>query len=205
MKYEMMKRMAEVVKMPEEMKDRIAKNCRKQISEYGKDYTMNKKRNIHFGKPAAAVAALAICFSLLVTALAASGATDGFFKDVKNFFGAVTGTSYEQATDEIYVSSEMKKNELSISVSFADPQKAPYKYLEKMGIGAYRIVDEDGAVVKEGKAEALDIVDGRTVFEISPEQLEKGAYTLIISSFVGESKADQPLPIKGEWELSFTK
>ena len=99
MKYSNMKNIAEKIMMPEDMKRRIIANCKLEISQARKDSIM--KKNNMFKKPATVFVAMAICLSLSVTALAATGVLKGFFQDVKRPDGAIIGTTYEQATDEI--------------------------------------------------------------------------------------------------------
>ena len=48
------------------------------------------------------------------------------------------------------------------------------------------------------------IVDGKAVMTISLDGIDSGDYKLLISSFVGSKKADQPLKISGDWECDFT-
>ncbi len=48
---------------------------------------------------------MSVCISLTgVTTLAATGTLQGFFKDIMGWNGAVVGTIYEQASDEIELS-----------------------------------------------------------------------------------------------------
>ena len=74
-------------------------------------------------------------------------------------------TSYEQATDEIDMKVNVNGNELRVLAAFVDPQKPPFE-AEKIGIGAYQIVGESGKVIKEGTAESVEIVNGRSVMPI---------------------------------------
>lgn len=91
----------EMQKLSQEMKKRIIKNCKQ-----GKEKRMMRnEKNIKLEKPLIVTASLVVCFCLLgATVLAASGQLKGFFKDIVRWDGAVIGTSYEQATDEISLS-----------------------------------------------------------------------------------------------------
>lgn len=202
MEWNGLKSAAETITMPGDMKRRIAKNCKMQISKYERESMM--KRNTFFRKPAAVFAVLAICLSLSVTALAAPGIRKGHFRDIKNWQGAVVGTAYDQATDEIHVDVTVSGDTLTVLAAFADPQMAPYRYAEALGIDAYRIVDASGRTVKEGSAEAVRIVGGGTAISIPLDDISSGTYTLMVTSFVSEKKAEQPLPINGSWECVFT-
>lgn len=162
-------------------------------------------RKTIFKKPAAALAALAICLSLAVTAVAAPGILKGHFRDITNWYGAVVGTSYEQATDEIAVSVTVNGNTLTVHAAIANPQMIPYIYAERLGIAAYQIVDANGKVVKEGAAESAEIVHGQATVNIQLDDIDNGSYKLVVTAFITEKKADQPLNINGSWECTFTK
>lgn len=192
------------IKMPEEMKERILNNCYNSVEE--KEMSKNKEKKI-FTKPMAAVASMAVCFGLLgVTAMAATGKLQGFFKDITRWDGAVTGTVYEQATDEINLSVMSASDELTIIAEMVNPDAVPYKEIETFGIKTYEIVDVNGeVVVEDGAAEFTEIADGKATFAILLSDLPAGEYKLIISEFVGGAKADQPLVISGTWECEFTR
>lgn len=206
MDYEKLKSAAETITMPEEVKRRIVRNCKTQILNSRKEIIMKtNKNNTFIKKPAAVFVAVALCLSLSVTALAATGTLKGFFRDITNWQGAVVGTSYEQATDEIEVNVTANGEELTVLAAFADPQIFPYREVEKLGIAAYCIVDTNGKTVSEGAAASAEVVNGRAAVSIQLDDLDSGSYKLMISAFVGEKKAEQPLNINGNWECAFTK
>lgn len=205
MEYKMLKQAAEQITLSEERKRRISSNVRNMQSK--EQNRMNQNRNnTFFRKPTAAFAVLAICLSMSITAMAATGMRQGFFRDIKNWCGAVVGTSYEQADDEISMSVTVNGDSLTALAVFSVPQKFPYREAEKLGIAAYRIVDAEGNVVKEGKsAEASSVISGQAAINIPLEEIADGSYQLIVSAFMAEKKAEQPLMIYGTWECSFTK
>lgn len=206
MDYEKLKSAAETITMPEEVKRRIIKNCKTQISNSRKEIIMKtNKNNTFFRKPAAVFVAVALCLSLSVTALAAKGVLQGFFQDITDYRGAVVGTSYEHAADEIAMNVTVNGDELTVLATFADPQMVPYVYAERLGIAAYSIVDTNGKVVKEGAAESIEVVNGQAAVSIQLDGIDSGSYKLIVTAFVSEKKADQPLNINGNWECAFTK
>lgn len=167
--------------------------------------TENKTRSF-FKKPIVAAAALAICLCLTgVTALASAGKLQGFFKDIINWNGAVVGTSYEQATEEIEIQTTLNDDLLNVTIQFLLPEEAPYLYFETFGIEHYEIRDNSGSIVKEGQIAMTDIANGNKTFEIVADELSSDAYTLCIDKLVGGNKADQPLVIHGCWESEFTK
>lgn len=201
MKYNNIKNIAEKIVMPEDMKIRIAENCKKQISQQRKETTM--KNNKLFKKPAAVFATLAICLSLSVSAMAASGLLKGFFQDVKRPDGAVIGTTYEQATDEIALKVNIDGDTLAVIAAFTD--KAPFIAAE-MGIGNYQIVDGNGKVVKDGSyTEHTKIIDGQAEIRIDISDIDNGSYKLVVTSFVAYNKADPPMAVNGDWACNFTK
>ena len=206
MEFENLKYVAQEITMPEEMKRRIAHNCKKQILNTMEEHTMNnRKNNSFFRKPAAVFAVLAVCLSLSVTALAATGVLQGFFRDITNYSGAIIGTSYEQASDEINMDVTVNGDEMTVRATFADPQMAPYVYAERLGIAQYRIVDGNGKIVKDGSVESTEVINGQAAVSINLNDVDDGSYRLIVTAFVSEKKADQPLNINGNWECEFSK
>ena len=206
MEYETLKTAAEAITMPDEMKRRIVHNCKTQILISRKELMMkNTQYNTFFRKPAAVFAALAIVLSLSATALAAMGIQGGFFRDIKNWQGAVVGTSYEQATDEINLSATVNGNDVTALATFSVPQEFPYREAETLGIAVYQIVDGSGRIVKEGSAASVNIVNGQAALDIHLDGIASGTYKLIVSAFVAGKKAEQPLNIHGSWECEFTR
>lgn len=198
MDYELLKTAAEKITMPEDMKGRLERNVKRQTGN-------TPRKTVFLRKPAAIAVAVAVCLSLSVTAMAATGSGRGFFRDVTNFFGAITGTVYEQATHEIRVEGTVEGGVMTLLAVFADSQAFPYRETEQLGIGEYRILDGTGSVVQEGTAKAAEVIHGSAAIRLPLEGLEAGSYTLQITAFVAEKKADQPLPIRGAWELAFVK
>ena len=200
MKYSNMKNIADKIVMPEDMKRRIITNCKLEISQTRK--VSNMKKNT-FKRPAAVFAAMAICLSLSISAMAASGMLKGFFQDIKRPDGAVIGTTYEQATDEIAIKLNVIDDVLAVEASFAG--KALFE-AEELALGSYKIVDGNGKIVKEGTSTGhSEIADGCTTIKIYIADVEDGSYKLVINSFIATKKADQPLTVNGNWECNFTK
>ena len=163
------------------------------------------RKNTFFRKPAVVFAAVILCLSLSVTAVAASDVVKGSFRDITNWQGAIVGTSYEQATDEINMRVSVNDGELTALATFCIPQEFPYREIEKLGIAAYRIVNTDGKVVAEGSAESTQVVNGQAAIRIKVDNIDAGSYTLVVTAFVGEQKAEQSLNINGCWECTFSK
>ena len=206
MEFGNLKSAAQEITMLEEMKRRIAHNC-KQIETTMEEHNMNNRKNTSFfRKPAAVFVALAVCLSLSVTALAATGVLQGFFRDITNHSGAIVGTSYEQATDEIDMDITVDGDELTVLATFVDPNKFPYRESQLLGIADYRIMDAEGNVVQEGATDKFTpVANGQASIVLELNELATGSYKLIVTAFVSEKKADQPLNINGNWECEFTK
>lgn len=215
-----LKNQVKQIKMPEETKKRILEHCNEKLTsemekKQMKNITVNenasKRKNMasKFKKPAMIAAALAVCLCMTgITAMAASGKLEGYFKDKVNWSGVITGQTYEQATEEVEVTARLKEDVLVVAVKLLDAAKAPYTEIGTLSLGEFQILDGAGKVVsgvEESALEAVVFEDGQAELVIQAEGLADGAYTLQISSFVGEKKADQPLEIKGSWECEFVK
>lgn len=153
-----------------------------------------------------AVTAAAAALVLLFCGAAVSAAVKkGYFQDIKDNSGTVIGTEYKQASEEIEISADSSADELAVSVSFIDPDIFPYRECEEFGIGSFQIVSASGEGVAEGAVEPQSAVhDGQVEIRIPLDELEKGSYKLVITTFIGGRKADQPLKISGLWECDFT-
>lgn len=202
MEYEMLKTAAGKITMPNGKKRRMAEKIRIQLE---REENASMKAKPIARNSMAVFAAAVICVMLSVAALAASETVKGYFRDITNLWGAVVGTSYEQATDEITVSAKVEGDRLVVTASFADPGAAPYVYSERLGIGAYEIVDVSGNVLKEGTVKAEAVVNGQTRLDVPLDGIGIGSHKLVIKAFVTEKKADQPLSMYGNWEIKFEK
>ncbi|MBQ9142298.1 MAG: hypothetical protein IJX63_11005, partial [Lachnospiraceae bacterium] len=167
---------------------------------------MNKSTTKNmFKRPMIVVATLTLCLCVTgVTALAATGKLQGYFKDITNWNGAITGTTYEQATDELELQVTEVSDALTVTITMIKPDVAPYRLLETFGVESYKIVDMTGNVIVKGdRTELVEVVDGKANVMISLENVSEGEYKLQVTEMVGGSKADQPLVISGTWECEF--
>ena len=123
---------------------------------------MNKKNIIKTILATAAVAGVCI----LTTGNTAIGNTvKGFFKDVTRWDGAVVGTEYLQATEEIDMeivtaTTENGHTKLCLEVTFVEKEQIPWKYIEEMELGSYKILDEEGKeviIVENDAIEGIEI------------------------------------------------
>lgn len=195
------------INMPDEMKERIIRRCYQTSNLETENQIMKKKSNTFLRRTVTIAASLVLCLCITgITALAASGQLKGFFKDIKNWKGAVTGTAYEQATDELEVTILDSTEELTISVTMVNPKVAPYFTIQELGVENYEILDAAGKVVMKGELTAMaTVVEGQATILVPAKEVGAGTYKLVIHSFVGGAKADQPLPISGTWECEFTR
>ena len=197
MNYKQLKKEVQSIEMSNEMKSRIITNCNlKKESE-----NFNMRKHPLFKKPLFFVGLLSLCTCFTVSAITYFGS----FKDIKNFTGAIISTAYEQATNEIDVHIETENNTIIVYTTLLYPNKAPYSEIETLGIKEYKIVDSNNNVIDESKlTNAYEIINGKVTISIPLHNTNSSSYKLIINSFIGYKKADQPLPIMGNWELTFT-
>lgn len=185
----------EAIHMPKDARRRIRTNVIIQ-----KEYTMKK----HFPKTAAIAAILALCLCLPLGA-AAAGKT-GIFRDIFNHQGAIVGQTYENATDEIRVTAKTAGEKLVVTVEFLKPEEMPYAALQTLSLGAYSLdgdqKDENGLIQATATMKNnVSISENKATFTLP---LNPGATTLHITSFEGSAKADQPLTISGNWEITIS-
>lgn len=187
------------IEMPKDMQQRIIEKCYIE--------TEKKKMNKMFKKPMVAVASFALCVCLMgVTALAATGKLEGYFRDIKRWDGAVIGTAYEQATDEVELNIVEVSDKLVVEITMVNFKEAPYSFFEMFGIKNYKIVDANGKVTVENEnLEMSAIANNKVLVNVPLDDVGNGEYTLIVSELVGGSKADQPLGLAGTWECSFRR
>ncbi len=189
------------IEMPSDMKKQILENCYAEIE--GRNSSMKQL----FRKPAFALPVLVLCLSLVgFTTVAAAGKLPGFFKDITNPFGTVTGTEYLDATDEIEISADCDSDQMKIELVFVNPDTAPYNELDSITISDWKIEDSQGKkVMKNSETKTVDIVNGKASMTLSLDSLPEGEYVLIINELTGYKKADSPLKIGGTWIVSFEK
>ena len=159
-----------------------------------------------FRTPRIAAAIIAACVCITgITALAASGTMTGFFKDIFSWNGAVVGTSYENATDEINVTADVTKDSILITMTVINPQAVPYSEFDTIRLKNFSIMDSsDNIVAKDQSTDTVLLTDGEAQILYPASALPAGKYRLTISQFEGGKKADQPLPLNGEWVCEFT-
>lgn len=194
------------INMPDEMQERIIRRCY-QTSNLEMESQIMKRTNTFLKKPIVVAASLVLCLCITgVTTMAASGHLQGFFRDITNWRGAVTGTAYEQATDELAVKITEVAEDITVSVTMVNPKVAPYIAIQELGVESYEILDASGKVAMKGEPTAMaKVVDGQATIIVPANELSAGIYKLVIRAFVGGAKAEQPLTMSGTWECEFLR
>jgi len=188
MDYYGIKENVEAIHLPEESRQRITEHLK-----HRKEPIMKK----HYRKPFAVAAVLALCLMLPLGASAAGGM--GFFRDLTGWNGAVVGTAYENATEEIAVTAKSENQELLVTVTLLKPQELPYRKEETLALGSCYLTDEAGNRIAQWTGtDAVQITGPTLTFRLS---LEEGAHMLHIENFVSAKKADQDLTISGDWQI----
>lgn len=118
------------------------------------------------------IAASALVFALMMAVepgLASS--VKGYFKDIVNGRGAVTGTEYRQATDEIKV--ELGEPDMNaenavvpLTVTILHGTSVPYREIEVVSLGEFTIVGSSGEMLDDKEVTVQAITDQDYSFEI---------------------------------------
>ena len=178
--------------------------------------TMSKPK-ITIKRTMAIAAVLALCLVIVcITPLANS--IKGFFSDIIRFDGAITGTQYENATNDIKVdvleiNSENGNVIIPVELTFENPTEAPFPYIQEVAISEYKILDSNNKEIIKTKLSAEDgekgsVTDGKVLVNLSMDDtiFDSGEeYTIVIDKMYGLSKADAPLHISGTWKCNFIR
>jgi len=178
--------------------------------------TMSKPK-ITMKRTLALVAVLALCI-ITVTMTPLANSIRGFFSDIVRFDGAITGTQYENATNDIKVdvlelTSENGNVIIPLDLTFENPTEAPFPYIQEVAVSGYKILNKNNKEVIKTKVSAEDgdkgtVSDGKVLVNLSlkDDKLKSGEeYTIVIEKMYGLSKADAPLHITGTWKCNFTR
>ena len=185
---------AERITLSAEARARIARNCRAARADAQRSGGARRRRL------AAVAVAAALCLGLAATAYGL-----GRFRDVTRWDGAVVGTEYGPAAEELDVRVLPAEGGIEVLAAMTSPETFPWRGLESLGLGAYRLLDGAGDTLAAGEGTApVAVADGEAQIFLPIEALPGGDYTLVIDSFVGGAKGDQPLPLLGPWTCPFT-
>ena len=183
------------IEVPQELHERCMAGVRQAV-------LVRQRRRLM--KAASAAAALLICCMLAANPVV-SQTLRGVFGNLTDRQGAVTGTSYTCAAGEIEVrilSAEQAEDEtiLEVEIAFLFPEEVPWRELEEISLGVYRVTDGAGKVLCKatGTQETrFSIEDGKVCFSLrmGSQLPEQGGYSLEIDRLYGHKKADAPLEI----------
>ena len=122
----------------------------------------------------------------------------GYFKDVKNGFGTVTGVTYENATDEISIKAVRKSEQIELTVQILEPyiNKMPYEDSEQLQIGKCTFILK-GKSTDFSTDEISEVENGKAVFLLDIADAD----SICITELISHKKADQDLSIYGNWEI----
>lgn len=159
-------------------------------------------------------AAIALCV-ITVTITPLANPIKGFFKDIIRFDGAVTGTQYKNATNEIKVnvldvSNKDKKTGITLEITFVNPNEMPFSLIQEVAIPGCEMIDSNNKIISSPLYRISPkgtVNDGKTLvnLEMLDVDLTSGEeYTIVIKEMRGLSKADAPLYIDGEWKCKFS-
>jgi len=122
----------------------------------------------------------------------------GYFKDVKNGFGTVTGVTYENATDEISIKAVRKSEQIELTVQILEPyiNKMPYEDCEQLKIGKCTFISK-GKNTDFSTDEISEVENGKAVFLLDIADAD----SISITELISRKKADADLSIYGNWEI----
>ena len=180
--------------------------------------TMSKpKGRITMKRTFAIAAVLALCI-ITVTMTPLANSIKGFFSDIIRFDGAITGTQYENATNDIKVdvletTSENGNVIIPVELTFENPTEAPFPYIQEVAISEYKILDSNNKEIIKTKLSAEDgdkgtVSDGKVLVNLSLNEAKLNSgeeYTIVIEKMYGLAKADAPLHITGTWKCKFIR
>ncbi len=187
----------------------------KKESKNKEEHAMRKPKNKNI---AAAIAAVLVLCAVSVTLTPLANGIKGFFKDIIRFDGAIIGTQYENATNDIKVdvlelTTDNGNVIIPLDLTFENPTEAPFPYIQEVAVAEYKILDSNNKEIIKTKFSAEDgekgtVSDGKVFVNLSlnDAKFKSGEnYTIVIKKMYGLSKADAPLHITGTWECQFKK
>ncbi|MBQ7032358.1 MAG: DUF4179 domain-containing protein [Clostridia bacterium] len=168
-------------------------------------------------KKAIIIAVATVLCIVTVTVTPMANSIRGFFRDITRIDGAITGTEYANATNDILITvlditSENGNAVLPLDVTFQNKTEAPFSFIQEIAVSEYKILDSKNEVIMKSEIEAEKAIkgavnNGKVVVAIPlPEALrENETYFIQIEKMYGLSKADAPLHITGNWRCVFKR
>ncbi|MDE6501246.1 MAG: hypothetical protein K2L10_04115 [Ruminococcus sp.] len=170
----------------------------KMINEYSESLKKGKK------SPKWTVALIVPAVIACISAGTYMAIDGGFFRDKTTIFGTVIGQTYENATDEIEVTSDYSDGKLHINLNLLKYDYIPYSLSEEMNLYDFSLINLSDNTVAEDIHSDYAVVNGNIVdIAVDFNAVADTEYKLTINSFISSRKADQPLEIKGNWETFF--
>jgi len=188
---EMLDRELSGIEIPKELHERCMAGVRRAALQ------QKRQRVI---KAASVAAALVIC-CILAANPAVSQGIRGMFRDIKGKGGAIVGTAYTAAAGELEVCLlPAGQTELEAGIAFVFPEEFPWRTIEEISLGEYRITDAEGKVLYKGTGSPKDrfpVENGKVHIPLNIDTAlpGQGEYALKIDMLYGHSKADAPLEI----------
>ena len=167
-------------------------------------------------KTVAIAAVLSLCI-ITVTLTPIANSIKGFFRDITRFDGAITGTEYANATNDIKVdvlelASANGNAVIPLELTFEKPNEAPFAYIQEIAVADYIILDSTTREVLAIKSYPQysgkgTVTDGKVLVNIplDKELKENETYFIQIDKIYGLSKGDAPLHISGTWKCEFAR
>ncbi len=175
------------------------------------------KPNIRVKRIFVIAAVLALCI-ITVTITPFASSMKGFFKDIVRFDGAIIGTRYENATNEIKVHAKDMVTEngsvvIPLELTFENSTEAPFAYIQEISVADYMMFDSTAGEIFRLESDPEysgkgNIIDGKALINLSIHDVELKSgeeYTIVIEKMYGFKKADAPLHITGTWQCKFIK
>lgn len=216
------------IKIPDIINDRVRVGV-----EMAENERKKRKKSRQAISLAAAVAASIVIVIGSVGALneTFASAVKGYFSDIKKWDGTVIGTEFNQASNDIKVTSGKISKEqdnviIPIEVEILNKMQAPYAIIEVLSLRQFEIRDSEGKLLDSKSIKIVSNVDipaDYTIYneenlleEVKSEDDKKRIFKadlvipsmddieVFISSFQGQAKADAPITINGDWKINIT-
>ena len=147
--------------------------------------------------------AAALALVILAGTVTHADSIRGSFVDVKNPVGAVTGTEYTNATAEIEITAESNSAAVTVNARFLYPAAAPYAFITELSLKNVTVTDSSGnTLLTVSETEKANISNGTVSIVIPTGTVTlspNDEYTINFDTIVGHAKAEQPLPMSGNW------
>lgn len=192
-----------------------AKIIKKRMRSPFREEKTNLKEERTMRKGFLVAAVLTLCI-ITATVTPLANTVTGYFRNIIRWDGAVTGTKYENASEEITLEilgckRESEKVILPVSFTFQNVGKVPFSEMEELAVSEYRIYDLDNKeIVKHNvsleEGEKGNIENGKVMLSLTFETVnirEGEPLRIVIEKMYGMKKADAPLLITGNWEGTF--